>query len=360
MTANGTSSSPARTAIAPVTARVDWVDYAKGICIIMVVMMHSVLGVEKAAGETGFMHVLVAFAKPFRMPDFFLISGLFLSLVIDRDWRNYLDRKVIHFAYFYVLWVTIQFGFKAPGIAAETSWPQAGLMYLESFIEPFGTLWFIYLLPIFFVVTKLSRQLPSSTGPYMVLAAAAVLEMAHVATGATVIDEFCARFIYFYAGYLFADQVFGLSDRARARPTLALAALGIWVLVNGGLVASGLSELPLVSLALGFAGALAIVTAATLLARAQVLNGLRFCGEHSIVIYLAFFLPMASMRALLFKTGVIHDIGTIALLVTVAGVFGALAIWRVALAARADFLFERPDAFWIAPKKASTRLQAAE
>ena len=79
----------------------------------MVVMMHSVLGVEAAAGQTGFMHLVVMFAKPFRMPDFFLISGLFLSVVIDRDWRTYLDRKVVHFAYFYVLWVTIQFGFKA-------------------------------------------------------------------------------------------------------------------------------------------------------------------------------------------------------------------------------------------------------
>ncbi len=356
MTANDTFPAQNLTAV----QRVDWVDYAKGICIIMVVMMHSVLGVEKAAGETGFMHVLVAFAKPFRMPDFFLISGLFLSLVIDRDWRNYLDRKVVHFAYFYVLWVTIQFGFKAPGFAAESGWPQVGLMYLESFIEPFGTLWFIYLLPIFFVVTKLSRRLSSATGPYAVLGAAVVLEMAHVATGWTVIDEFCARFVYFHAGYLFADQVFALSDRARARPVAALAALAIWVIANGGLVASGVSEWPVVSLALGLAGALAIVTIATLLARMRLLTGLRFCGEHSIVIYLAFFLPMASTRALLFKTGVIHDIGTISLLVTVGGVLGALAIWRIALAAKADFLFERPDAFWIAPKKASARLQAAE
>ncbi len=115
-------------------------DYAKGICIVMVVMMHSVLGVEAAAGQTGFMHLLVAFAKPFRMPDFFLISGLFLSVVIDRDWRTYLDRKVVHFAYFYVLWVTIQFGFKAPSFAAETGWAHVGFLYLESFIEPFGTL----------------------------------------------------------------------------------------------------------------------------------------------------------------------------------------------------------------------------
>ena len=96
-TTNGTDSA----------GRVDWVDYAKGICIVMVVMMHSVLGVEAAAGQTGFMHLVVAFAKPFRMPDFFLISGLFLAVVIDRDWRTYLDRKVMHFAYFYVLWVAV-------------------------------------------------------------------------------------------------------------------------------------------------------------------------------------------------------------------------------------------------------------
>ena len=149
MTVNGTSAGH--------SARIDWVDYAKGICIVMVVMMHSVLGVEAAAGQTGFMHVFVAFARPFRMPDFFLISGLFLSVVIDRDWRTDLDRKVVHFAYFYVLWVTIQFGFKAPAFAAESGWTHVGMLYLESFIEPFGTLWFIYLLPVFFVVTKAVR-----------------------------------------------------------------------------------------------------------------------------------------------------------------------------------------------------------
>src|ERR1700730_8225044 len=220
MTANGTSAAPELTAVKSTDGRVDWVDYAKGICIVMVVMMHSVLGVEAAAGQTGFMHVLVAFAKPFRMPDFFLISGLFLSVVIDRDWRTYLDRKVVHFANFYVLWVTIQFGFKAPAFAAETGWAHVGWMYLESFIEPFGTLWFIYLLPVFFVVTKVTQRIP----PPAVWAVAALLEMAHVATGWTVIDEFGARFVYFYSGYLFARHVFALSDRARARPPPARAA----------------------------------------------------------------------------------------------------------------------------------------
>jgi uncharacterized membrane protein YcfT len=350
MTINGTSAVTER------TQRIDWVDYAKGICIVMVVMMHSVLGVELAAGQTGFMHVLVAFAKPFRMPDFFLISGLFLSVVIDRDWRTYLDRKVVHFAYFYLLWVTIQFGFKAPSFAAESSWTHVGYLYLESFIEPFGTLWFIYLLPVFFVVTKATRNLP----PMLIWGVAALLEMAHVATGWTVIDEFCARFVYFYSGYLFAAHVFALSDRARARPGWALAGLALWALLDGGLVYSGTSEWPLISLALGLAGACAIVTMGTLLARAHQLNFLRFCGEHSIVIYLAFFLPMAATRTLLLRTGLIHDIGTVSLVVTVVGVVGALAIWRIALKVGANFLFERPAAFWIAPNKVRPTLQAAE
>jgi uncharacterized membrane protein YcfT len=347
MTVNGTSAGH--------SPRIDWVDYAKGICIVMVVMMHSVLGVEAAAGQTGFMHILVAFAKPFRMPDFFLISGLFLSVVIDRDWRTYLDRKVVHFAYFYVLWVTIQFGFKAPSFAAETSWTHVGLLYLESFIEPFGTLWFIYLLPVFFVVTKVLRRAP----PLAIWFAAAALEMIHVATGWTVIDEFCARFVYFYSGYLFAAYVFALSDRARARPNFALAGLALWTLVNGGLVVAGFSEWPVISLALGLAGACAIVVTGTLLARVRCLDALRYCGEHSIVIYLAFFLPMAASRTLLLHFGLIHDIGTISLVVTLTGVIGALAIWWASRGTRANFLFERPAAFWIAPK-ARAGLQAAE
>src|SRR2546429_310215 len=212
MAANGTSTeSPAASAAG---GRVDWVDYAKGICIVMVMMMHSVLGVELASGQTGFMHVLVAFAKPFRMPDFFLISGLFLARVIDRDWRTYLDRKVVHFAYFYVVWVTIQFAFKAPTFAAEHGALGVAKLYAEAFVEPFGTLWFIYLLPIFFVITKLTRGVPV----LIVWTILAALEIAHIQTGWTVIDEFAARFVYFYTGYILAARIFQIAAAVQARP----------------------------------------------------------------------------------------------------------------------------------------------
>lgn len=337
------------------TGRVDWVDYAKGICIIMVVMMHSTLGVEAAAGREGFMHAAVAFARPFRMPDFFLISGLFLAQVIDRDWRTYLDRKVMHFAYFYVLWCTIQFAFKAPGMAGELGLSGVALEYAKSFIEPFGTLWFIYLLPIFFVVTRLTRNVPA----WMVWLVAALLEIAPIDTGWTVIDEFASRFVYFYSGYWLATRVFALAHAADMQPARALAGLAIWALVNGLLVFAGYATLPVVSLLLGYAGAIAVIVVAVLLSRTSAFDPIRYCGENSIVIYLAFFLPMATTRTLLLKFASGLDVGLVALVVTVSGVIGALVMWWALRNTPLRFLYTRPEALRVAPAR-RIALQPAE
>jgi uncharacterized membrane protein YcfT len=329
-------------------ARVDWVDYAKGFCIVFVVMMHSTLGVEQALGTEGWLHPLVAFAKPFRMPDFFLISGLFLAQVIGRDWRTYLDRKLVHFAYFYMLWTAIQFAVKAPLFTHEFGVAGTAALYLETFWEPFGTLWFIYLLPIFFVVTKAAFELrvPRS----LVWAAAALLQTASIHTGHTVIDEFAARFVFFYTGYVAAPLVFALAHKVQGAPTAALGGLCGWALVNGLLVFNGLAEYPLLSLALGLAGAIAVVSLSVLLARGKTFEALRYCGRNSIVIYLAFFLPMAGSRTLLLKGGWITDPGTISALVTTCGVIGALALYWAVRHTRLCLLFERPEPLWLTPK----------
>ncbi len=335
--------------------RVDWVDFAKGFCIIMVVMMHSTLGVEHAAGKESWMHALVAFAKPFRMPDFFLISGLFLARVIARPWRDYLDKKVVHFLYFYVLWVTIQFVFKAPGFLAQGGLINIAQQYALAFVEPFGTLWFIYILPVFFVLTKLTKRVP----PLAIFVLAAALEIAPIHTGWIMIDEFAARFVYFFAGYWLASHIFAFASGVRDNALLALAGLVAWAVVNGVLVFAGYGDLPFVSLALGFAGAAAIVAMAALLAKVNWFSLLRYAGENSIVVYLAFFLPMAATRAVLLKTGMIPDLGTVALIVTATGVVVPLLFHAVVRGTRFDFLFVRPAAFTLrAPRKAP--LQPAE
>lgn len=359
--------------------RVDWVDIAKGICIIFVVMMHSTLGVEKAAGSEGWMHYVVAFAKPFRMPDFFLISGLFLSLVIDRPWRRYLDRKVVHFLYFYILWLTIQFAFKAPALASDAGITGVVEAYLMAFIEPFGTLWFIYILPVFFLATRLLKRVPVGL-TFIVLA---VLEILPIHTGWTMIDEFCSRFVYFFAGYAFAPLIFRAADWLRQRPVVGIAGLLIWGIIEYKLVfmpvpesltslitpaadllngRGAVSDLPIISLLLGLVGALAIISISSLLSLLSDENwlhrALSWIGAHSIVVYLAFFLPMAIARTIFLKTGFL-DVGTVSLLTTASGVIGPVIFYGlIQWSGYGQFLFRRPA--WASFEREPQKKMAAD
>ena len=125
--------------------------------------------------------------------------------------------------------------------------------YLKAFIEPWGTLWFLYHLALFMVVARLVKQVP---WPIVWLAAAA-LEIAPIHTGSVLIDEFASRFVYFYTGYIFAKLIFRLAEEVDADRATALTGLALWAVVNGLLVFNGYGDLPLVSLALGLVGAAA-------------------------------------------------------------------------------------------------------
>ncbi len=323
--------------------RIDWVDYAKGFCIVMVVTMHSTFGVEFAAGAKSWMHALSDFTRPFRMPDFFLISGLFLGRVIARDWKGFADRRILHFVYFYALWLTIEIAFKAPQIAAAQGAGEVVRLYLLSFIEPFSTLWFIYLLPIFFAVTKLVRRVP----PLAVFIVGLALESLRINTGWTLVDEFAARFVYFFAGYWLAVHFFALARQVQVYPRMAIVGLAAWMVFNGAMIAFDVAALPGVSLVMGFLGASAVIALSALLSKLRLFDLLRYAGEHSLVVYLAFFLPMAATRAVLLKTGFIPDLGTVALIVTLVAIASPLVLHRIVRGTWASFLFERPRMFML-------------
>ena len=327
-----------------VKQRVDWVDYAKGICIVLVVAMHSTLGVEKAAGMASALHGFIDWARPFRMPDFFLISGLFLASRINRPWRSYLDSKVIHFGYFYVLWMSIQFLLKGHDIYLQDGKSGLATAYANGFVEPFGTLWFIYMLAVFFFVTKATRSVP----PLVIFVGAALLEAATktgaIATGHTLIDEFAARYVYFFAGYWLARQVFNLAAAVERKSAFQIfAGLVVWGTLNFIMVQSGLSVQAGISLAMGFVGAGAVIASGVLLSKFKFAAPLRYCGENSIIIYLAFFLFMAGTRAVLLRYAPSLNLSLMAVLTTAAGVVGPLLLFWATRKTKLAFLFKRPD-----------------
>ena len=333
------------------TTRLEWVDVAKGLSIILVVMMHSAYGVGEETGSAGYLHYVIGWATPFRMPEFFLISGLFLSQVIARDWLRFSDRRALHYFYFYALWAVLQIAFKV-GLGTGDPLAATGAIAL-AVVEPYGVLWFIYMLAVFSLATKLLWDL--RVNHWVVLAAAAGLQLAPVHTGSYVVDQFAEYFVYFYAGYALAPRIFQIVDWTSRHALAAIAGLAVYALVNTLLVFGGgaavrpgqfemgYAALPGLHLVLALLGSLAVCVTAGLLARLDWMQWLRWLGEHSIVVYLSFSIPMAVTRMLLLKLGLVTDtgvLGTIVLLVALTAPLLLYALVRITGWGR--FLFERP------------------
>ena len=131
------------------------------------------------------------------------------------------------------------------------------------------------------------------------------------------------------------------------------------------LAISSYSQLPFVSLMLGGMGALAIICGSVLLSKFSWTGFLEYLGRNSIVVYLAFFLPMAVSRAILLKFAPFLDIGTVSALVTMAAAIGPVIFyWMIQWSGYGRFLFHRPAWAWIdrptAPVATKARLHPAE
>jgi len=338
------------------SAHLGWIDVAKGLTIVLVVILYANEWVESDANTRLWLQHVVDFAAPFRMPAFFLLSGLLLSRSIEHDWRTFLDRKVVHFAYFYLLWLTILVFFQAPWIAAEQDgWREVPGLYVRSLVHPYSMLWFIYLLPIFFVVTKLLRNVP----PALVWTLAAALQIADPDTGIKVLDKFIPYYVFFYSGYVLAPRIFALARSAAANRTRAVAAFAAWTLVNAYAVSAGIAQAPGAALILGLLGACAVVAGCTLLTGIRADLPLAYCGRNSLVIYLGFYIPLVLAGKLVLSSGWVADLGTAALLAAAAGVCAPLVLHRLVSSTRAAFLFERPSWISAAPRRRPQRPAAA-
>ena len=164
-------------AAAPARTRLAWADAAKGFCILLVVLHHTVgkhYAVALDADQLGLYDAwdwVDDTLKPLRMPLFFLLSGIFASSSIDRPWRAVFRKRVGSPYYLYVVWLLIQWPFFAyfTGIGMNRT---HGFAELQTDLLFASTgVWYLWALAVYFLVAKLLAPLD----PRIVLAAAAVL-----------------------------------------------------------------------------------------------------------------------------------------------------------------------------------------
>lgn len=316
--------------------RFDWVDTDKGLSIILVVARHTASGVALSLGKMPLIFGLIStLASPYRMPLFFIVAGLFAADYMRRPLREFLDKKLLHFAYFYFLWSAIQIGTK---MALPGGQHEVGVKdLLLTPIEPFGVLWFIYALPLFFVAMRILRDVPK----ILVVAVALIFYFARIDTGWTVPDESALRFIFFVIGVYCAPHVFQIADWAHTNVAKA-AIIGTIVLAAiGAITLTPLIDMRGIEFLAGITGCIGcvmLVSAAT----AKGLTGwLTYIGSRSLYVFVAFFLPMAAVRIVMIKAGVTN--GDLVTFVAVAsGVILPLIAARLLQGTHLGFLFTRP------------------
>jgi fucose 4-O-acetylase-like acetyltransferase len=107
---------PATCQMAPATdltknkPRLDWVDYAKGIAIILVVYRHILIGIQRSGIEVSvWLRNANEIVYSFRMPLFFILSGVFIAKSIRKyPGMGFISLKSRTILYPYFVWGIIQ------------------------------------------------------------------------------------------------------------------------------------------------------------------------------------------------------------------------------------------------------------
>ncbi len=208
-------SAPSPAALAP-RERVLWVDVAKGLCILLVVLHHAVvkdLAVQAppalAPVADGWAAVTMAL-KPVRMPLFFVLSGLVAAGAVTRPWPQ-ARRRVLSPYYLYVVWLVLQGAFFSVERLLPMNRTQDLAELAGDLVWASTGLWFLYALAVYFALARLLSRFPRER---VLLVAAAVSALSGlVPTEAWNRTSVLFHFTFFALGALAPDLVRRVADR---------------------------------------------------------------------------------------------------------------------------------------------------
>ncbi len=308
-------------------SRIVWIDYAKGLSIFLVVLGHILIGLKRSEimSEGLALRIWDAEYYNFRMPFFFLLSGLFADRLASRTAKAFLLDKLATIAYPYFLWSVIQVSIQVlMDRYTNNTMTLADLAWLP--LYPVMQFWFIYTL--FFVMLAHFVMRKIGIGP----AGCLLASLAFYAIQNTVpLGEWwpLMRVQYnlpFYALGCVAG-VYGSKIRIHSSSALVLIMiLGYGVVVYA---ASNLIRPPLaVQFAVPLCGMAASIALSVLISRIPAMYVVRTLGRHSLEIFVGHTLAAAATRIVLHKALKIDALMLHAILGTAAGIgFPLILVW---------------------------------
>ncbi|MFP5073007.1 acyltransferase family protein [Pseudonocardia nantongensis] len=323
--------------------RTAWVDAAKGLCIVLVVLHHAVMFLEPQGLVPGPLSMLNTALASLRMPLFFLASGLFLATALARPWRTLLHRRVALFGWLYLLWTTAQFGLFAllpAGIAPSIATQDTTALLLSPLV-PAPSMWFLYALAVFSVAARLLRPVPAPA-----LLAVTALLSALVGAGTIEIAsfgwEFMARYAFFFVLGWHGRRLVERLAATASLPRVAVAGV-VAAGAAAGAVLLGLHEVPGVAFVLNLLAVTGGVLVAAELVRWRIGRVVIALGRRTLPIYLTNVLVIGVVTTLLAGLQLPAPAQYVMVaLVTALAVVAALLLHRALLRARCGWLYDLP------------------
>lgn len=304
--------------------RLEWVDYLRGIVIILVVYHHARIGIElSGVPMPEFLVTANIVFYSFRIPLFFLVSGLFFSRTINKlSTKKFVTIKFENLLYPYLIWAFIQITAQIL-LSGYTNSNRGPSDYLYIFYQPRKLDQFYYL-PALFNVTMIclvvKTWIKPKPLPHLLLAASLYM-VSHTMEHISIISDWMTFYIFFAIGDALSQlfftnklqSLFGrLSTFLIAIPLFAVIQF-IYLKMDIGqsvIPNADWSEAPklnavqtffdrLFFLVIVMVGCFFVTTLSFQLAKWKILSYLRVIGYHSLHIYVMHVMIVGFTRVVL-------------------------------------------------------------
>lgn len=348
--------APKRSKRAP-KQRVGWVDAAKGLCILLVVLGHAITELEAHGYYTAWWPSFNFFLGPIRMPLFFLLSGLFAGKALKESWHKLANRRIWVMVYLYVVWVPLRDlvlflmpythvdadGIVyPPPIVERSEWGPRIYNTLHALIEPTSYLWFLWALALFAIITRACRRIH----PVIQIIVAGLISVWAPFEAVSWSWDFVSKMLFFYVlGMYGAPWIFKMAQRRNGISLVislvAFLSVAIWVQVTYSSFNEG--NVGFTRVYLSTTGALAAVNVMSMLQNTRLVVPFEKVGGRTLPIFLMH-IPMLVLVMIVFDLILPADPQLVIMtpLVTIIAAMLCLGLHRVLLKIGAGWLFVRP------------------
>jgi fucose 4-O-acetylase-like acetyltransferase len=335
-----------------------WIDYARGICILLVVYRHVFEGLANVGVGSNSYPVLKyfnIFFFSFRMPLFFIVSGIFLaSSLMRKSVGGYVNNRFQTIFYPLMIWGIIQVSLQL-GFADYVNAKRTPMDYLNLIIDPRRIEQFWYLNALFFVSVlyaiitwyakfKPVQQLVTGLFFYFI---AAYCQMNNIQMG--FLTDVLFFYVFFAIGDVVSDMI--LNDKnykllSSYRSMLLL--LPVFVALQHYFTTLNLAhgddyyiqfQRPELYIITALVGCAFIMNVSFVLQKLNIFRYLRVLGYHSLYIYAMHLMITAGFRVLLVRVLGIENVPVIMIISIAGGVLLPVIFYNLAEKAGLWWLF---------------------